>query len=304
MSTRPSEDLPPWLIHGIADRMLTSAPTPVGILNLELRHVLVNTALAKLYGVDARTATGSTPVQLLGHLGGQIEQRCRSVVGTQRAEVGHVVTGVLSTAPEAEVTWQIDCMPVDNADQNAGALLLVVTDITARTRAMRSLNEQRRALAYQASHDPVTGLANRFQLLEVLQYHLSGQSFPNVLMVDLDGFKQVNDVHGHAAGDHVLSTIADRLRSCVRTEDLVARYGGDEFVLVIRKGVDAEAFAERLVELIGEPIPWAGKHLAVGASIGVATAGPGDSVSGLLHRADEHMYEVKVSTRRDNEQTG
>ena len=299
---RPSEELPAWLISGVADRVLTSAPTPMAVLNMELRHVLVNHALGKLYGIDPRTATGSTPVQLLGHLGGQVEDRCRAVIGTQRAEVGHVVTGVLSTAPDAEVTWQVDCMPITNADEVPAALLLIVTDITARTRAMRSLNEQRRALAYQASHDPVTGLANRFQLLEVLQYHLSGQSFPNVLMVDLDGFKQVNDVHGHAAGDHVLSTIADRLRSCVRTEDLVARYGGDEFVLVIRQGVDAQAFAERLVDLIGEPIPWAGKHLSVGASIGVAEAGPGDSVSGLLHRADEHMYEVKVSTRRRSDQ--
>ena len=293
----PSSDLPPWLISGVADIVLTSSPTPTGVLNLELRHVMVNQALGKLYGVDPRTATGSTPVQLLGHLGGQIEQRCRAVVGTGRAELGHVVTGVPSTAPEGEVHWQVDCLPVSHENGPPGALLLVVTDITARTRVMRSLNEQRRSLAYQASHDPVTGLANRFQLLEVLQYHLSGQSFPNVLMVDLDGFKEVNDVHGHAAGDQVLATIADRLRNSVRTEDLVARYGGDEFVLVIRPNVDARAFAERLVDLIAEPIPWAGKQLSVGASIGVAEAGPGDSVSGLLHRADEAMYEVKADRK-------
>lgn len=295
----PSQDLPEWLIHGVADLALTAVPTPIGILNLELRHVMVNNALGKLYGVDPRTATGSTPVQLLGHLGGQIEQRCRAVVGSSRAELGHVVTGVPSTSPEGEVHWQVDCLPIGQEGAPPGALLLLITDITARTRAMRSLNEQRRALAYQASHDPVTGLANRFQLLEVLQYHLSGRSYPNVLMVDLDGFKEVNDIHGHAAGDQVLATIADRLRQSVRTEDLVSRYGGDEFVLVIRPDVDADAFAERLVDLIAEPIPWAGKQLSVGASIGVATAGPGDSVSGLLHRADEAMYAIKVERKGD-----
>ncbi|HUG85893.1 MAG TPA: GGDEF domain-containing protein, partial [Euzebya sp.] len=211
--------------------------------------------------------------------------------------VGHVVSGIPASSPSAEVHWQVDCLPLDSPTE-PGALLLIVNDITARTRAMRSLNEQRRALAYQASHDPVTGLANRFQLLQFLQYQLSGDRPPTVMLVDLDGFKEVNDEHGHAAGDHVLATVADRLREAVDAEDLVARYGGDEFVVVARPGEDAADLCQRLQEVIGQPIAWSGRPLVVGASIGWSEGKRGDSVSGLLNRADERMYRVKERRRR------
>ncbi len=192
--------------------------------------------------------------------------------------------------------WQLDCLPLENG-ASVGALMLIVTDITTRTRAMRTLNEQRRALAHQASHDPVTGLANRYQLFEVLQYHLSSQSRPSVLLVDLDGFKVVNDEHGHAAGDHVLATVATRLKEAAGSEDLVTRFGGDEFVLIISPSGDAGEVVDRIAEVLEEPIDWAGHQLVVGASVGFAVGEKDDTVSAVLHRADEEMYAVKASRK-------
>jgi diguanylate cyclase (GGDEF)-like protein len=291
--------VPDDIARGVAELLLTDAPVPTAVLTPDLRHIVVNQALARLYGVPPQAATGRTLADLLGPMGVQIGSRCRSVALGGAPQLGHVVNGCTAQRPDSEAHWQIDCMPVSGVSR-PGALMLVVTDITARTRAMRSLNEQRRILAYQASHDVVTGLANRFQLLEVLDHNLSSRSRPTVMLVDLDGFKQVNDVHGHAAGDHVLAGVANRLRDAVREDELVARYGGDEFVLVLRTRDQQAAndFAEALAARVREPIVWHGISLTVDASIGIALARDGDSAGAMLHRADKAMYSVKSARGR------
>ena len=116
--------------------------------------------------------------------------------------------------------------------------------------------------------------------------------------LDLDGFKEVNDAHGHAAGDLVLRTVADRLASTARTGDLCARFGGDEF-LVVAEEVDgplgARALALRLAAVVGQPIEVEGATVGVGASIGMAMAEPDDTPLTLIARADVAAYEAKRS---------
>jgi diguanylate cyclase (GGDEF)-like protein len=194
------------------------------------------------------------------------------------------------------IHWQLDCIPLMEG-RRARALLLVVTDLTARTRAMRSLNEQRRRLAHQATHDPLTGLGNRHALLEVLQTRLDGPTPPEVLLLDLDQFKEINDRYGHAAGDHVLKVVADRLAQAVRRAEMVARFGGDEFVIVLRPGGDAEAVAPRLAAVIAEPIHWEGRLLVVSGSVGWAVGDPDDTPHSLVERADKSMYRTKGTHR-------
>jgi diguanylate cyclase (GGDEF)-like protein len=120
-----------------------------------------------------------------------------------------------------------------------------------------------------------------------------------VLFVDLDRFKTVNDTLGHAVGDEVLREVADRLRRILRAGDLVARHGGDEFVVVGRNlpPAAAERLAERLRREIGAPYVTSAGIATIGASVGVTTLGPDESVVDMLRRADERMYVDKTARR-------
>jgi diguanylate cyclase (GGDEF)-like protein len=147
--------------------------------------------------------------------------------------------------------------------------------------------------------DTLTGLSNRRCLADRLTAALGrasrGELPPAVLLVDLDGFKGVNDHHGHRAGDAVLIETAHRLQSAVRGTDTVARLGGDEFV-VLCEGLDDAGAAEvvaRIQAALTQPITLDGYQVTLGASIGVVVARPDEAADALLDRADEAMYAAK-----------
>jgi len=161
-------------------------------------------------------------------------------------------------------------------------------------------------LAHNASHDLLTGLPNRALLYERLQLEIErsardGAGFA-VLCVDLDGFKQVNDELGHSAGDSVLAAVGERLVACVPDGDIVARRGGDEFVIVHVAGAglleSAEALARRLIEMAAAPLTigeWSG---TVGLSVGIALhSGPVIDGDDLLRAGDRAMYDAKAAGR-------
>ena len=170
-------------------------------------------------------------------------------------------------------------------------------------RTNERLAEANELLTHRAQHDPLTGLPNRALALDTLtdavQSAAPGASVA-VLYCDLDGFKPVNDTHGHHAGDHLLVAVAKRLRGAVGGADLVARLGGDEFVVVAR-GVDsaeqAMAIAERLRDAVSRPFALEGQAVAVGISIGVVVADRFCTATELLRLADEALYRVKRSGR-------
>jgi diguanylate cyclase (GGDEF)-like protein len=159
--------------------------------------------------------------------------------------------------------------------------------------------EEMRHLAY---HDSLTGLPNRALFTEHLERALArarrGGSRVTVLFLDLDRFKMVNDSLGHAAGDHLLVAVAERLRSSLRATDVAARLGGDEFAVLAEDSeleADANAVAQRIVEALHEPITAGGRELSVTASIGVAVSGCGETdAQALLRNADLAMYRAKV----------
>ena len=151
-------------------------------------------------------------------------------------------------------------------------------------------------------HDPLTGLANRRFLQENEKHLIAGakrsRSRMAVLAVDLDDFKPVNDRYGHAAGDAVLRTSAERMQRLLRESDVIARFGGDEFVIVLGQVDDAEAareVARRVVESLSQPIPLAGGETAhIGASVGVAMCcTDGETLNDLLKKADAALYAAK-----------
>jgi diguanylate cyclase (GGDEF)-like protein len=154
-------------------------------------------------------------------------------------------------------------------------------------------------LHHQAFHDHLTGLANRSLLREHLQHALARAKRGSpvaVLLIDLDGFKQVNDTHGHAAGDQLLVAVAGRLLDGVRGADTAARLGGDEFAVVL-DGMDASedavVVAGRLLAAVQEPVRVAGVLLTPAASVGVACWHGHAGIDELLHDADTAMYAAK-----------
>lgn len=150
--------------------------------------------------------------------------------------------------------------------------------------------------------DPLTGLANRRFLNENERHLIAGAKRSRtrmaVLAVDLDDFKAVNDRHGHAAGDAVLLAAAERMKQLLRESDVIARFGGDEFVIVLGQVDDAAAAREvagRVVESLSQPIPLAGGGTAqIGASVGIAMCcEDGETLDDLLKKADAALYAAK-----------
>jgi diguanylate cyclase (GGDEF)-like protein len=165
----------------------------------------------------------------------------------------------------------------------------------------------RQAFAYQAGHDALTQLPNRALFLDRLgqvmtrrSRHPSGTA---VLFLDLDRFKWLNDSLGHAAGDELLVEVAARLREAMRAEDTVARFGGDEFVVLcdgVADQAEAEAMAGRLAAVLAAPVTVAGEETTVTVSIGIAYAPPtstGDTPESLVRDADAAMYRAKEQGR-------
>ncbi len=166
------------------------------------------------------------------------------------------------------------------------------------SRALADLAAQAGQLKALAFQDPLTGLSNRQLFNDRLGHALAGPygTAVDVLLLDLDDFKEVNDVHGHHAGDQMLIEVGRRLRACVRPSDVVARLGGDEFVVLLVGSLDADAAAARIVESLKLPVWIDGTMLRPSLSLGLASISE-DAVdaSELLRRADIAMYAAKTA---------
>jgi diguanylate cyclase (GGDEF)-like protein len=163
-------------------------------------------------------------------------------------------------------------------------------------------------ITYQALHDQLTGLANRVQFTTELRsaLHQARECSATVTLfyLDLDGFKPVNDKHGHDAGDELLAEFAGRLKSCTRAGDIVARLGGDEFAVLLRtsSAEDIEKLADRIAAAIAQPFEVAGRPVGIGVSVGRAVYPfDADNADGLLRNADAAMFAVKRARRRPAE---
>ncbi len=180
-------------------------------------------------------------------------------------------------------------------------VLILMTAGGAYLNDSRHKEETNRRYRHMAMHDSLTGLPNRPQIQEHLVATLEDveheDSWVAVLSLDLDRFKEINDVHGHAAGDEVLRTLADRFATLQDDHVMIGRFGGDEFLAVIgpvwRKGT-IHTLAERLLAEVRKPMPWQGHELSVGISIGMARfPEDGSNAEQLLDRADLAMYRAK-----------
>jgi diguanylate cyclase (GGDEF)-like protein/PAS domain S-box-containing protein len=180
-------------------------------------------------------------------------------------------------------------------DEYVGGIVLNARDVSER-KAFEA------ELAHQAFHDPVTGLANRAMFAEQVRQAVARarreQRAPAVIFLDLDDFKTINDSLGHAAGDEVLVEFARRLDASTRGADVAARFGGDEFAVLLEDVAESQAAAnaaERILELLAQPMQAGHRQVTLGGSIGISVFSPGDrrDADELIRDADAAMYIAK-----------
>lgn len=183
----------------------------------------------------------------------------------------------------------------------AVSVALAIEHATLRQQA--ELSEQ--AMLRQATHDSLTGLANRALLEDRLRNALACQdpgTMTALVFIDIDGFKSINDLHSHAAGDQVLRSVADRITGSIRPHDTAARWGGDEFLVLLERLPDETAaveVAQRIMGSMVDPVKADDHLIKVTASMGVSFGAPDDGIDAeeLMRRADSAMYDVKHTGR-------
>lgn len=271
----------------------------LALADLSSRYMRANTTYADLLGRAPEDLVGVAFTDLL-HPDEQSDERLRLadlLEGRERS----LHTEQRYVGPDGREMWVLHGVTVVPDPAGRPAWFAVsAQDVSERRRAEEDLRALTASLTERAVRDPLTGLANRTLLEERLRAVLARDARTSettgVLFLDLDGFKGVNDRHGHAVGDAVLRAVAQRLQSAVRPSDTVARLGGDEFVVLVEGAVEVglAALVGRLERAINEPVRIGTLDLKVGVSIGMAVASRGlaDAAS-LLAEADRRMYDAK-----------
>jgi diguanylate cyclase (GGDEF)-like protein len=197
-------------------------------------------------------------------------------------------------------TLAVEVTRWSSADGDGGRFEhLCLRDASDRLATEKQADRVAALLRRQARSDALTGLANRYELDERLTAALAEGDRTKVALVviDLDGFKPINDSFGHGVGDEVLAAVAARLRGCVREGDTVARLGGDEFVIVtsVSASVQPSEVTGRVRAALSGPFTTTAGPLSVGASVGIAVGDADSDASELLRRADKAMFRVKLA---------
>jgi diguanylate cyclase (GGDEF)-like protein/PAS domain S-box-containing protein len=273
-----------------------AATSPDGIICADAYNTITfwNAAAERMFGHAASDAIGRNLSLIVpsrmrkGHQGGLT----RAAGGAPTRLVGHLVELMAQRSDGSEFPIELSLsMWREEGQASFGAILRDITE--------RRANEER--LFRLAHHDPLTELPNRSVLRRRIDQLAEGVEPATLLVVDLDGFKAVNDDLGHAAGDMVLKQVAQRLLGCATATDTVARLGGDEFALLMQGVGDqtqADLVADRIIRSVAQPITVGDKTVRVGASIGIATHSSGATeMSELLSSADLALYQAKNDGR-------
>jgi diguanylate cyclase (GGDEF)-like protein/PAS domain S-box-containing protein len=273
--------------------MVKYSTDAITLLGSDLRVVYQSPAVKEALGRD--------PSEIVGMLLSELVHP--DDAPSAQAQMAKVLTGGLGCTSDFEIRvahkdghWRILHIVITNLfdEPDVGAIVLNSRDVTDRHALEQELN-------HQAFHDTLTGLANRALFFDRLSHAMDkgdrGENPVAVLFLDLDDFKTVNDSFGHPAGDEILVEVAKRIRSATRPSDTVARFGGDEFAVLVESGSmpdAAQVVAERIIEALTPTCRILANDYAIRASIGIAIAErPHVSPDELLRDADLAMYVAK-----------
>jgi diguanylate cyclase (GGDEF)-like protein len=285
------------LLAGRFDTALNNMPHGLCMFDAERRIAVCNKRLGVLLALPPEIASNRATVrELVGACvgGGAL---CRERGERLLAELEKRLEG----SGEGEVFLEVNpnrVLALTFHPMADGGAVVLFEDITDRRMAEAKINQL-------ARYDALTGLPNRALFrdqMDVAATSLRRRGPFAIHFIDLDEFKEVNDTLGHPCGDELLCVVADRLRNAVSGSDVVARFGGDEFVVLqypMSHPNDAAALAERLVAALAEPFQISGNEVVIGASIGIALAPrDGSDADSLLKNADMALYRAKSDGRR------
>lgn len=275
---------------------MTAAPVGMAISDPRGRFVQVNEALCRLLDLDESQLLGSTVASFLAaDQIGLVDEVMAALADPGQTTFRHEHALVSPT----RTLWVEHSASV--LRDETGAPVFYVHQFADHTEA----NELRQDLEYRASHDPLTGVVNRGELMTQLRHGLrrvhGGASWLGVLFCDIDNLKPLNDEYGHHTGDVAIQTVAQRLRGAVRSQDLVARIGGDEFVVLLEGLHSREqlgAIAEKCRASVEGPVAVDGHSIEVSVSVGAVLAGQDETPDEVLARADHALHRAKVGGRR------
>nr|WP_255769597.1 EAL domain-containing protein [Maritalea mediterranea] len=268
-----------------------------------------NPAYSRVTGYSAEELRGRKPQELL--LPPENAMSAESIAAFKYdidSGILDSVETVRNVRKNGEYFWnQLSFAVVEYEGSRDPKIIVIARDVTEQIEREESLKRAKEESQFRAEHDVLTGLPNRMKLDNFLSDALQEAGAENgevgILHIDLDHFKEVNDVLGHAAGDAVLVHAANVMNTHTRSHDLVSRFGGDEFIIVC-PGVSGfpvlEKMAKRMIADLRKPIPWDDKKIVLGSSIGIALSNEGTrEKEELIKQADAALYEVKNSGRND-----
>lgn len=279
-------------------KIIDIIPSPVFVKDAEHRLALVNDAMAVAVGRPREELLGKTDYEVF-----PAEEAALFWAGDDQVLATGQTLEIEERLTNAAGRTRVVLTRKTRLRVGVGGGMMFVVGVISDVTSYREAEAQSHFLS---RHDMLTGLPNRMLFQEQLRESigLGMRELDNVavLLIDLDGFKAVNDAYGHAAGDELLRQVAKRLNSAVRASDLVARLGGDEFGILLRGGpalsVAAERIAGKICEVVAAPVQLAQSCTSVSASVGITYfSSPNLGPEELLRRADIAMYSVKRSGR-------
>jgi diguanylate cyclase (GGDEF)-like protein/PAS domain S-box-containing protein len=280
--------------------LLRSIPDIAWLKDTEGRYISVNDKFAAVYGVRAEEVEGKTDYEIFSAAQAE-HNRLTDTIVLESGMINRYDESI--AAPDGKINWvEIIKVPIFDDGPKVMGIAGVARDITERKATEEKIH-------FLAHYDSLTEIPNRFMLFERLNQLLAQARQDNssiaIIYLDLDRFKTINDTLGHAAGDQLLQAVAERLKSSSQKVDIVARVGGDEFVLAvthIQAPENVEPVAQEINALISRPYLINDQEILITASLGISIfPQDGEDIASLVKNADLAMYRVKQTGRNSYE---